>query len=432
MNYNDIYRPSKFTIGYSDQHKANSSNESMVFGFPSCRWIKAGKWTELGFFTSNTGGYKPHSQRDAEKQLKKDLGLKVEEIDNEPIGGFRLVEMNHGYRSGTNYAVVRDPRGFCLRLDERFVERVVLKWKLGISGGGEIEGKWFYAWQNERFVGIKPESALAEVTVDDSKLEDQSKELKSFQVKDLVAGKVYDMCASNGDKSNVERVVYLGEIPLPNLPSVRNFFAYGYRLNTLGRYWDSAIRCTLDETVDWLPWNDASTAKKSLAVMKPWKPTPAFIELTDEIQNYQATDSWYCDDLAGLPEEDKEHSIRLCFDGRYDGGNFIAGKDIVKRLVNESESQDVKIITKDLTWSRKNDKKFKYLKPSEFKIMTLESLKKGVNAFLKKMKAAIDDRVALAPPQVPSDLDAWREIVRDWYNKVYEPERKKHGGYHWW
>ena len=37
------------------------------------RLLRDGKWTELGRFSSHTGGYKPHQQRDEEKQLKKDL-----------------------------------------------------------------------------------------------------------------------------------------------------------------------------------------------------------------------------------------------------------------------------------------------------------------------------------------------------------------------
>lgn len=424
MSY-DIYKPAKFTIGYSDKIELKDGVNA-TFGFPSCRWLKDGKWTEISRFSNSTGGYKPHMQRDAEKQMKKDLGIKAEEIDNDLADGFKLVTVKHSC-SRPSYAVVKDPRGFCLALDESFIEDIVLKWHLGISGSGDIEGKWLYVWKNERFAGLLPEKALDKITVDDEMLEAQARELKSFRTEDLVVGKVYDMCDTKGDKSKTERVVYLGEMAIPHLSSVRSFFNYGYQLSKLGRNWKySSIKRGLtyasNEDLSWLPWKDTSTVKKSLAVLKPWKPAPVFIRLADEIIGYDSTDSWYCDDLAGVPEEEKEHSIRFSLDGRYNDGNFIAGKDIVKRLVNESKSQDLRVITKDqnLSYSRRHHANFAYGNASRFKTMKLDTLKTGVREFLKKMKENIDSKLALVPPHEPADMSKWINDVAKWYKDVYE------------
>lgn len=436
MSYGKTYRPSKFTIGYGDGKTEDGLK--IKRGYPSCKWLKEGRWTELGRFSSYTGGYKPHQQRDAEKQLKKDLGLKIEELDNNPISGFQVVEAHHGYASNDHFIRVRDPRGFCLALDARFIENVILKWHLSISGSGEIEGKWFYLWKDGYFSGIMPESELANVQVDDSMLDSQEKKLKSYIVEDLVVGKVYDLASESGDKSEVRRVVYLGQKSMPNFPTVRNFFNNGFQLNKLGRNWNQRLKCglTLEEakTLECLPWYYESDVKKAENVMKPWKLTPAFILLEDKISSYKLNDhEYYCDDLADVPQEEKEHSIKFGVD-RYDSYSLLSGREIVKRLVNESEAQDLRIITKNLPWSRTQssnlDKNFVYASKNDYKIMKLETLSLGLDRYLQKLKKHIDDRLELAPAKMPDDLKEWIHKVGEWYKRDYEPNN--HRSYHWW
>ena len=436
MAYGKTYRPSKFTIGYGDGETKDGLK--IKRGYPTCKWLREGKWTELGRFSSYTGGYKPHQQRDAEKQLKKDLGLKIEELDNEPISGFRLVEAHHGYSSNDHYIRVRDPRGFTLALNARFIEDVLLKWHLGISGNGEIEGKWFYLWNDEYFSGIMPESELANVQVDDSILDIQKKKLKSYMIEDLVVGKVYDLASESGDKSKVRRVVYLGQKMLPNLPTIRNFFRNGFQLSKLGRNWERTLRYGLDsksaKELEFLPWYYESDVKKAENAMKPWKLTPVFILLDDEISSYKLEDGvYYCDDLAGIPQEEKEHSIKFCVDQYYDSSSLLAGRDIVKRLVNESKIQDLKIVRKDLPWARNRssstDKQFVYQSAKEYKVMKFETLDVGLDRYLQKLKKQIDDRLELAPAKMPDDLKGWIHKVGDWYKKVYEPQ---HRGNRWY
>lgn len=431
------YRPSKFTIGYRDGE--TEAGEKIKRGYPSCKWLREGKWTELGRFSSHTGGYKPHPQRDEEKQLKKDLGLQLEELDNELISGFQLIEAHHGYASNDHYIRVKDPRGFTLDLDARFVEDVLLKWHLGISGNGMIEGKWFYFWTDGSFSGIKPESELANVQVDDSVLDSQEKMLKSYTIEDLVVGTVYDMASAKGDKSEVERVVYLGQKMLPNLPTIRNFFCNGFQLSKLGRNWERTLRYGLDsksaKELEFLPWYYESDVKKAENVMKPWKLTPVFILLDDEFSSYKLEEYvYYCDDLAGIPQEEKEHSIKFCIDQHYDRSSLLAGRDIVKRLVNESKFQDLRIVRKDPPWARKSsssfNKQFAYQSAKEYKVMKLETLDVGLDRYLQKLKKRIDDQLELAPAKMPDDLKEWIHKVGEWYRRDYEPKNRQTN--HWW
>ena len=435
MALGKTYRPNKFMIGYGDRETKDGLK--IKKGYPSCKWLREGKWTELGRFSSHTGGYKPHQQRDEEKQLKKDLGLKTEELDNNPISGFQVVEAHHGYALNDHFIRVRDPRGFCLALDAKFIEDVLLKWHLGISGSGEIEGKWFYLWKDGCFSGIRPESELANVQVDDSMLDSQEKKLKRYTVEDLVVGRVYDLSSESGDKSEVERVVYLGQKSMPNFPTVRNFFNNGFQLSTLGRSWDRTLKygLTLEgaKTLECLPWHYEADVKKAENVMKPWKLTPAFILLEDQISSGKLYDGeYYCDDLADIPQEEKEHSIVFGV-GRYCRCSLLAGSGIVKRLVNESEVQDLRIIAKKLPWSRTGnsslDKSFVYASENDYKIMKLETLSLGLDRYLQKLKKHINDRLELAPAKMPDDLKEWIHKVGEWYRKDYEPKNRY--SYYW-
>lgn len=439
MTYGKTYRPSKFVIGYRDREL--SSGEKRRAGYPTCKWLNEGKWTELSKFSSHTGGYKPHKQLDAEKQMQKDLGMKLEEIDNVPVSGFQLVDVYHSYRADGSYCAVRDPRGFDLLLDESFPETALLKYHLGITGKGEIDGKWFYLWKDGRFAGIYPESELVNVKVDDTLLEEQSKKLESFTVDTLEVGKVYDMAAKNGDKTDVARVVYLGQKSMPSLPTVRNFFNAGYHLNKLGPLWKNKLSYGVNDEKDTkLPWNDEADAKKAKNVMKPWKLVPAFILLKDAISSWNDQKmSYYCEDLAGVPEDEKEHSVRFCVTEDAEECSILAGQDIVKRLVNKSECQDLRILAKALPWSRQKshykeddeNKKYAYSSPKEYKTVKLETLQLGVGRWLEKVRADINCKLELAPAERPADLNAWREKVRKWYNEVYEPEHRR-SSYGYW
>lgn len=174
--------------------------------------------------------------------------------------------------------------------------------------------------------------------------------------------------------------------------------------------------------------------------MKPWKLVPAFILLRDAISSWNDQKmSYYCEDLAGVPEDEKEHSVRFCVTEDAEECSILAGQDIVKRLVNKSECQDLRILAKDIPWSRQKsrykeddeNKKYAYSSSKEYKTMKLETLQLGVGRWLEKVRADINCKLELAPAECPADLKAWREKVGKWYHEVYEPEHQRSPYGHW-
>lgn len=434
------YRPSSFIVGYYDSTLKNSylpANEhvTMRFGYPSCRWLREGKWTNLSTFSRLTKGFKPHSQRDAGKQILKDIGSKIEEISNEPIAGFKILNVHHGYRSNDQYSVIYDPRGFCIVLDSRWLEKAIFKHHCSVSEDGVVSGKWFYVWNCESFGGIVHESELSTIDADDSILEAESSNLKVFTEKDLEVGTVYDLAAENGDKANTKRVVYIGQFEVPNFPSIKTLLNRGFQLSSLARRWNSVLSLKsipeIDD-VEWLPWNCEDHVKKAALATKPKKSQPVFIILEDNI-HYQSTESadsrlfWYADDLAKVPASDRELSI--CFDLNYNGWNdmssFICGKEFVKRLVKKSDSQVLRIITNDLSWKRTNfSSNFRYTKPEEFKVLKLENLQNAFSTFVKQVDNIITKRLSLACPAKPDDLKGWFDRIWTWKTKEWDPKHK--------
>ena len=222
--------------------------------------------------------------------------------------------------------------------------------------------------------------------------------------------------------------MYLGQKMLPNLPTIRNFFCNGFQLSKLGQNWKRTLRYGLDsksaKELECLPWHYESDVKKAKNAMKPWKLTPVFILLDDKISIYNPKDgAYYCDDLAEIPQEEKEHSIRFCVSKYYDSSSLLAGRDIVKRLVNESKIQDLRIISEDLPWERTGsyqiNRQLVYQSTKEYKIIKLETLDVGLDRYLQKLKKQIDDRLELAPPEMPTDLKEWIHKVGEWYKRDY-------------
>lgn len=423
-----IYRPSKFSVGYSKA--ADNARHIVKLGFPSCRWLAGKTWTELGAFTRHTNGFKPHTQRDGMKQLLKEVNLAVEELSNDLVSGFKILEV--GWSPSHSWTLVFDPRGFYLRLSRNFLENVVLKHHLSISGSGELEGKWTYVWKDGRFAGLAPESCLADV-VDDKMLEKQSQALRSFKLGDLVSGRVYDLASKTGDKSQTQRVVYIGELELPSLPALKRFFQQdGRRIPQLHSGWRSHVHAFTDEDLSrlgFLPWNSPRYHELAEDMLKPWKLTPVFLLLEDHVSGTFRDDVFFCDDLAGVPPEELEHSIAICLTNATDHNCLLAGKDIMKRLVNESSDQALKVITDSVTyarrtggWKRKiascSSCDLDYTSPSEFKTMKLEMLKLGVEKYVSMLKAMVQQKLELAPPRCPDNIEAWIAKVDKWSSAV--------------
>ena len=106
----DTFIPKKFIIGLDSEY----------CGFPSMR-LKDGKWTNAGAFESHCG-YKSYTQRDAEKEIMKAVSQKVQEVENTPTEGFKLLSLHDSNYSsdlyrGIAFVKLHDPRGWNVCID---------------------------------------------------------------------------------------------------------------------------------------------------------------------------------------------------------------------------------------------------------------------------------------------------------------------------
>ena len=434
----NTYRPSKFVVGFYDSSvnvgfKSSNSDAKLLFGYPSCKWLGEGKWTNVSTFSRLTGGYKPHAQRDGEKQMLKDLGRKLEEVENELVSGFIVLGIHHSGIANGSRCVLRDPRGWIVNVDRQWLEKAIFKHGCSVSSNGEVSGKWFYAWSRAGFAGIWHESELDKIETDDDLLAAQKKQYTSFKLDDLEVGKVYDMASDSGDKTSVTRVVYLGQYTMRRPSSVQNYLYRGYDTKHLARYYHNIVDSTNAslKTLSSMPWNDEHKAKKAQLVQKR-EVLPVFVKLYDNI-GYSTTSlnnesEWYADELVKTPEEDLEHSIVYAVD-KY-RNNALAGKEYLKRLVKVSKCQDLRVIEKP-GWFRSNsaweEVGLRYHKESDYKILKLKMLQDAFEKFLDKTDKLVEDKLKLVPGEVPEDLIAWRERVAKWKTTVYNKENAS-----WW
>ena len=435
------YRPSKFVVGFYDSSvnvgfKCSNSDAKTLFGYPSCKWLGDGKWTNVSTFSRLTGGYKPHAQRDCEKQMLKDIGTKLEEVSNDLVSGFTVLGIHHSGIANGSCCVLRDPRGWAVNVDRQWLEKAIFKHGCSVSSNGEVSGKWFYAWSYGSFAGIWHESELDTIDTDDDLLASQKNQYTSFKLADLEVGKIYDMASDSGDKTDVTRVVYLGQYTMRRPSSVQNYLYKGYDVNCLGRYYSSIVSSSDDDlkTLDSMPWAVELEAKKALLVQKR-ELLPVFVKLHDRI-GYAPTsvdnkNEWYADELVKTPEEDLEHSIVYAV--RKDYSSTLVGKEYIKRLVKVSECQDLKVIEKP-GWARTKTTCWKevglaYTDESDYKILKLKMLQDAFEKFLVKSDKLVDDKLKLVPGEVPADLKAWRKRVAEWKLTTYDRERASH---RWW
>lgn len=439
-----IYRPDKFVVGYYTHtiHFASKDDEKLRFGYPSCQWLKQSKWTDVNSFSKNCNGVKPHRQLDASVQMKKDLGMTVDEVENKPISGFRIVNLAGGGYDGIYQVYILDPRGFHISLPISWLKTVLTEFHCSISETGVVSGKWFYAWKDEHFMNLLHESELCKVTVDDDKIASSEKSVKKFKSKDLKAGTVYDVYEEGKEKTETKRYVCLGEFTMVNPSSFRNFIENGSDPTDIARYYYSNISDAVRQDSGWLPWNQETKTKRGLAVLQPKKKQMVFIKLEDIIRsngsNWLKIDDpagdyvrWYADTLCGLKPGDPLFEKSLIFGpGRYSyyGGHssLFFGSDITKRIVGESKDQTLKIIANQIPSERNSwkDAGIAYTSPTEYKTFPFEMLVNAFKAWLVKFDEKIAERISLVPPLKPAtdeEMQAWisrmKAFSREWREK---------------
>ena len=405
-----IYRPTNIVIGYYDTYVAGVKKR---FGYPSCKWLKENKYTEVCRFSNATNGIKPYEQRDAEKQVLKDLGITVGNFTNTLISGFRLISVNP-------HVVLNDPRGFCITLRSDWLENALFRHHCTISANGTIDGKWTYVWNNKYFNTLIHENDLDQIDIDDEAIDEMNKNIKHFKLKDLEVGAVYEAYEKDDDKTHLSRYVYIGEYDMYSLKTAYNSFSLYYgsiHLYEASEYWK-----THDKR--W-PWNNDTCKHNVNALIKSFKSYPVFIKLVDKIEykDYCSL-TRYCDVLAG--ENDGEHSIRFA----YADSNIVQDKTIIKRIVRKSECQDIRIIADNVAVSRiswRSSSKF-YSRPDEYKVLKLDMLINGFKKFLDIMNIEVNRYIRLSPIEKPEDMQSWLNEVEKYrkennnrfsYNSVF-------------
>lgn len=432
------YWPDTFVVGfYHRNHSTSRGNDltSLKFGIPSCKWLKTEKFTDLSRFSRLTGGFLPHTQHNAEKQLMKDISSATEVIDNRyPISGFKLVDRYFDSTIHEAKVLVEDPRGFVIELPFKWADKILFVPGLrrAILESGEIIGKWFYLWENKEYTLAPAEDAISNLLTDKmlTKLEDSKLKIRSKN--ELKPGTVYDIADKANGLISTSRYVYLGKYSMYNSNLVENCMVDAFdRTRTIHK---NMNKIGSTKFIDMLksnsyyfpfPWKQPNTMKiASRLKTEPKKNTDVFIKLVDGFRYPMQTCfgipcGWYCDDLGGVSSDKLEHSICLLAvkDGWKSRG--YATNVPLKNIVKESEDQSLKILD-SVGHARKyaNDE-LKYSDESKYKTMDIEDLKLGFSKFLEKIDIIVDACKKLLPTECKDDL-----AFEEWLNFVMQNDLK--------
>ena len=135
----EAFVPLKFVVGID-----NKGN-----GFMSMK-DEQGKWTNVSVFEKHCG-YKPHTQKDARKEINKVLTQQVQEIENVPTSGFKLVSVhNHIYCTDhfkdVEIAVLQDPRGWNVGIQTTVLQTLLESNGFNIENGELVGVELMYCW----------------------------------------------------------------------------------------------------------------------------------------------------------------------------------------------------------------------------------------------------------------------------------------------
>lgn len=395
--YNEhmIYRPDQIVVGYYD---AYVRGDKVKCGFPSCRWLKDNNYTEVASFARLTKGIKPHMQRDAEKQISKDLGITLGSFTNNFIDGFKFAGIS------SSFAVVLDPRGFHVMLPMHWLNEALLKHDCTMSSDHTISGKWSYCFENKRFKTLVHEDDIDCIDIDDCAINKIDNVREHFKLKDLEVGAVYDAYDKNNAKTKTRRYVYIGEHSMHSFITLSDYL-WSYAAHS---HLTSYSYCFDAKT----PWKNAACLKETSSLLKSFKKWPVFILLEDKIEYCSSCVNFnhYCDVIAG--DSSNEHSIRY----ELRDGNIVQDKTLVKRIIKKSDCQDIRVIRQTLPPARKSwsGKPQCYSSPDEYKTLSIDMLVKGFKKMLERIDEEVKKRLELSPVVKPEDVNAWMNKVEDY------------------
>lgn len=143
---NDLHIPRKFTIGI---------NCNTNVGFPTYKRNNR-TWCNINVF-KKICGFAPFVERDAEKEIQKDLSQSVKEIDNVPTDGFKLIDFANCYKvssalvSENSYVTLQDPRGWNISIGFESFKQFLKANNYTLDNGILVGLKLVYAWDSASF-----------------------------------------------------------------------------------------------------------------------------------------------------------------------------------------------------------------------------------------------------------------------------------------
>ena len=200
----EAFVPLKFIVGID-----NKSN-----GFMSMK-DEQGKWTNVSVFEKHCG-YKPHTQKDARKEINKVLTQQVQEIENVPTSGFKLVNVhNHIYHTDhfrdIEIAVLQDPRGWNVGIQTTVLQTLLESNGFNMENGELVGVELMYCWPKHGDVPFSVTLAndkakkLQKATADFVGMRETFAALKPSEIE---VGKVY---SSKTSKLSGHLYMYLGK-----------------------------------------------------------------------------------------------------------------------------------------------------------------------------------------------------------------------------
>lgn len=202
--------PEKFTIGIDKDQ----------VGFPTMK-DEDGKWRNVSFFEKHCG-FKPFRQRDAYKEIDKDLTQRVQEIDNVPISGFKLVKLNACTYLKTDMfkdipcAVLKDPRGWDVQVTIDNFMTLLRKNGMSLENGFlnhvEVMYKWPVHSEEVPFILCIADDEAEKLKSATTKLLHSKDNVEWIKPSQFEVGKIYSSTNSkmgNGSKYD-SMYMYLG------------------------------------------------------------------------------------------------------------------------------------------------------------------------------------------------------------------------------
>ena len=414
--------PDKIIVGKYDgsvDHREYGRKE--LCGFVTCRY-KNEKWAAANKF-EELCGYKPNTQKDSKKELMKAIENKVDEFENVPVSGFELVSWQENiYCRGNSrrayeygFIVLRDPRGFCIEVDENDFMCMLLNDCDGNLENGKLPKAYSYVFSSTGFLLVAEDSKHYQEAKSYTELHVQRQKAITAHRKthklELKVGHFYD------DKKGDRRWLYLGKMDWFSQKAWKDFrnsrFCSRYSSKWLyEELLDLQRGFGYHRTDDtkW-PWKDSEWLNLVVTADSSFTSRHVFVDLgktrVEPYYDITTLKTFYLKMLFE-PRISEESNPYLDFTRvRFRDGNGTSD------LAGESENQSMTYTLELHTWSGSCCN-------STYKDITisLEDIVEMVSKNIKSLKAEFDDIVTKKYPIEDPTNPAYDE--RDYLRDLYE------------